>query len=157
MELCTFLLKDPATWRDLLWLQVDMTAGYVTSLLAFVLVPYGIEGFVLAAGVWKPIVEAGGTYWYAFLPIDSLGTALLAVPLGVGFMALGATVSPSCCAATSCWRAPSWTRPRRCRSNGGCSGSPRPGMTPWTPPPPNCAASSAICTTAPRPGWSPWA
>ncbi|GAA1689549.1 sensor histidine kinase [Streptomyces yatensis] len=94
VELCTFLLKDPATWRDLLWLQVDMTAGYVTSLLAFVFVPYGIEGFVLAAGVWKPIVEAGGTYWYAFLPIDSLGTALLAVPLGVGFMALGATASP---------------------------------------------------------------
>ncbi|MGW3432745.1 sensor histidine kinase [Streptomyces melanosporofaciens] len=94
VELCTFLLKDPATWRDLLWLQVDMTAGYAISLLAFALVPYGIEGFVLAAGVWQPIVDAGGTYWYAFLPIDSQGTALLAVPLGIGFMALGATVSP---------------------------------------------------------------
>ncbi len=94
VELCTLLLKDPATWRDLLWLQVDMTAGYAISLLAFALVPYGIEGFVLAAGVWQPIVDAGGTYWYAFLPIDSQGTALLAVPLGIGFMALGATVSP---------------------------------------------------------------
>ncbi|MGA6153530.1 sensor histidine kinase [Stenotrophomonas sp. NPDC087984] len=94
VELCTFLLKDPATWRDLLWLQVDMTAGYAISLLAFALVPYGLEGFVLAAGVWQPIVDAGGTYWYAFLPIDSQGTALLAVPLGIGFMALGATVSP---------------------------------------------------------------
>ncbi|AEM86657.1 sensor histidine kinase [Streptomyces violaceusniger] len=94
VELCTFLLKDPATWRDLLWLAVDMIAGFATALLAFVFVPYGIEGFVLAAGVWKPIVDASGTYWYGFLPIDSLWTALLAVPVGIGFMALGATVSP---------------------------------------------------------------
>ncbi|MFD5391817.1 sensor histidine kinase [Streptomyces sp. NPDC127074] len=94
VELCTFLLKDPATWRDLLWLQVDMTAGYAIALLAFAFMPYGLEGFVLAAGVWQPIVDAGGTYWYAFLPIDSQATALLAVPLGIGFMALGATVSP---------------------------------------------------------------
>lgn len=94
VELCTFLLKDPATWRDLLWLLVDMIAGFATALLAFAFVPYGIEGFVLAAGVWKPIVDASGTYWYGFLPIDSLWTALLAVPVGIGFMALGTTVSP---------------------------------------------------------------
>ncbi|MBD3010395.1 sensor histidine kinase [Streptomyces sp. 5-10] len=94
VELCTFLLKDPATWRDLLWLQVDMTAGYAIALLAFAFMPYGLEGFVLAAGVWKPIVDAGGTYWYTFLPIDSLGTALLAVPVGVGFIALGSVLSP---------------------------------------------------------------
>ncbi|OPF77838.1 sensor histidine kinase [Streptomyces antioxidans] len=94
VELCTLLLKDPATWRDLLWLQVDMTAGYTIALLAFALMPYGLEGFVLAAGVWRPIVDASGTYWYAFLPIDSLTTALLAVPVGVGFIALGSVLSP---------------------------------------------------------------
>ncbi len=71
VELCTFLLKDPATWRDLLWLQVDMTAGYVIALLAFAFPPYGVEGSVLAAGVWEPIVDAGGTYWYAFVPVTS--------------------------------------------------------------------------------------
>ncbi|GAA0645034.1 sensor domain-containing protein [Streptomyces malaysiensis subsp. malaysiensis] len=94
VELCTLLLKDPATWRDLLWLQIDMTAGYVIALLAFAFMPYGLEGFVLAAGVWQPIVDAGGTYWYAFLPIDSQWTALLAVPVGVGFIAAGTAVSP---------------------------------------------------------------
>ncbi|MCQ8829164.1 sensor histidine kinase [Streptomyces malaysiensis] len=94
VELCTFLLKDPATWRDLLWLQIDMTAGYVIALLAFAFMPYGLEGFVLAAGVWQPIVDAGGTYWYAFLPIDSQWTALLAVPVGAGFIAAGTAVSP---------------------------------------------------------------
>ncbi|NIY64952.1 signal transduction histidine kinase [Streptomyces malaysiensis] len=94
VELCTLLLKDPATWRDLLWLQIDMTAGYVIALLAFAFMPYGLEGFVLAAGVWQPIVDAGGTYWYAFLPIDSQWTALLAVPVGAGFIAAGKAVSP---------------------------------------------------------------
>ncbi|NUH43011.1 sensor domain-containing protein [Streptomyces samsunensis] len=94
VELCTHLLKDPATWRDLLWLQIDMTAGYVIALLAFAFMPYGLEGFVLAAGVWQPIVDAGGTYWYAFLPIDSQWTALLAVPVGAGFIAAGTAVSP---------------------------------------------------------------
>ncbi|WP_069869283.1 sensor histidine kinase [Streptomyces malaysiensis] len=94
VELCTLLLKDPATWRDLLWLQIDMTAGYVIALLAFAFMPYGLEGFVLAAGVWQPIVDAGGTYWYAFLPIDSQWTALLAVPVGAGFIAAGTAVSP---------------------------------------------------------------
>ena len=33
VERCTLLLKDPATWRDLLWLPADMTAGFVTALL----------------------------------------------------------------------------------------------------------------------------
>ncbi|AQA11458.1 sensor histidine kinase [Streptomyces malaysiensis] len=94
VELCTLLLKDPATWRDLLWLQIDMTAGYVIALLAFAFMPYGLEGFVLAAGAWQPIVDAGGTYWYAFLPIDSQWTALLAVPVGAGFIAAGTAVSP---------------------------------------------------------------
>ncbi|GAA3371971.1 hypothetical protein GCM10017744_101640 [Streptomyces antimycoticus] len=61
VELCTFLLKDPATWRDLLWLQVDMTAGYVTSLLAFVLVPYGIEG-----SSWPP--GCGSRSWRRAAP-----------------------------------------------------------------------------------------
>ena len=27
VERCTLMLKDPATWRDMRWLLVDMTAG----------------------------------------------------------------------------------------------------------------------------------
>ncbi|MET7932075.1 histidine kinase [Streptomyces sp. NPDC005322] len=94
VELCAFLLKDRATWRDLLWLQVDMVAGYLTALLAFAFVPYGIEGSVLAAGVWRPIVGAAGTYWYGFIPIDSQTRAFLAALLGFGFIALGLFLSP---------------------------------------------------------------
>jgi len=94
VELCTQLLKDPATWRDLLWLLVDMTAGCVTAALACVFIPYGVEGWVLAAGVWEPIVDAGGTYWYAFVPVTSQGTANLAALTGVGFFVFGLFTSP---------------------------------------------------------------
>jgi signal transduction histidine kinase len=94
VELCTHLLKDPATWRDLLWLLVDMTAGCVTAAFAFVFLPYGVEGWVLAAGVWEPIVDAGGTYWYAFVPVTSQGTANLAALTGIGFSLFGLFTSP---------------------------------------------------------------
>ncbi|MDJ1137425.1 sensor histidine kinase [Streptomyces iconiensis] len=33
VERCTLLLKEHATWRDLVWLPADMTAGFVTALL----------------------------------------------------------------------------------------------------------------------------
>ncbi|EPD95542.1 histidine kinase [Streptomyces albus] len=33
VERCVLLLKDPATWRDIAWLPVDMTAGFVTAFL----------------------------------------------------------------------------------------------------------------------------
>ncbi|CAM5654017.1 hypothetical protein STENM327S_03973 [Streptomyces tendae] len=37
------MLRDPATWRDVLWLPVDMTAGFVSALLAFALALYPLE------------------------------------------------------------------------------------------------------------------
>ncbi|MFI0819093.1 sensor histidine kinase [Streptomyces sp. NPDC021098] len=95
VERCSHLLKDPATWRDLLWLLPDMTAGCVIAALAFVFPPYGLEGSVLAAGVWEPIVEAGGTYWYAFVPVTSQTTANLAALTGVGLIALGLFAAPA--------------------------------------------------------------
>ncbi|MGY1435277.1 sensor histidine kinase [Streptomyces reniochalinae] len=33
VEQCVWLLKDPATWRDISWLPADMTAGFTTALL----------------------------------------------------------------------------------------------------------------------------
>ncbi|MFI2029256.1 sensor histidine kinase [Streptomyces buecherae] len=95
VERCTLLLKDPATWRDLLWLFTDMTAGYITSLFSFILIPYGIYGSVLAAGVWRPIVNSGGNEWYAFIPVSSQSTANLAALLGLGFLVLAVFVNPA--------------------------------------------------------------
>ncbi|MFE9646689.1 sensor histidine kinase [Streptomyces sp. NPDC006365] len=80
------MLRDPATWRDLRWLPVDMTAGFVTALLPAVLVLYPLEGFALAAGLWRtmtggPYVEYG-PYWYGFVPVSDQASALGAGALG---------------------------------------------------------------------------
>ncbi|MFJ4693366.1 sensor histidine kinase [Streptomyces sp. NPDC088766] len=80
------LLRDPATWRDLRWLQVDMTAGFVTALLPAVLVLYPLEGFALAAGLWRTMTAGAygeyGPYWYGFVPVSGQASAFGAAALG---------------------------------------------------------------------------
>ncbi|CAO0827852.1 sensor histidine kinase [Streptomyces microflavus] len=87
VERTTLLLKDPATWRDLQWLLVDMTVGPVVAMLAAALLIYPVEGLVLAAGLWH--VFRNDPYWYGFVPVDSQGTALAALALGVVILAIG--------------------------------------------------------------------
>ncbi|WP_059009628.1 sensor histidine kinase [Streptomyces specialis] len=94
VERCVHLLKDPATWRDLLWLLTDAVAGFVLALLPWALPGYFLFGLVLAAGVWRPIVDAGGTYWFAFVPVQDWTTAFLAALTGVGFAVLALAVNP---------------------------------------------------------------
>ncbi|MEV0012425.1 sensor domain-containing protein [Streptomyces sp. NPDC047973] len=86
-ERTAHILKDPATWRDLRWLLLDMTAGYVLLVLAFGLLLYPVEGLVLAAGLWR--VFEDDTYWYAFVPVNSQATGLMAAALGVALLHLG--------------------------------------------------------------------
>ncbi|MBM9621960.1 sensor histidine kinase [Streptomyces zhihengii] len=94
VERCVRMMKDPATRRDMQWLFTDITAGATVALLAPALWLEGLFGLLLAVGLWKPIVEAGGTYWYTFLPVDSAGTAGLAAVLGLGWMVLATFVNP---------------------------------------------------------------
>lgn len=82
VERCALMLRDPATWRDLLWLLVDMTAGCVSALLPAALFLYPVESLVLAAGLWRLFTE-GGAYWYGPVAVHSQGTALLAVAFGL--------------------------------------------------------------------------
>ncbi|MFB8212793.1 MULTISPECIES: sensor domain-containing protein [unclassified Streptomyces] len=91
VERTTLMLKDPATWRDMRWLVVDMTAGYTVAILAAALMVYPVEGFVLAAGLWRVFTD--DRYWYAFVPVDSQATGLLAAALGVALFAFGVLVS----------------------------------------------------------------
>lgn len=88
VERCTLMLKDPATWRDMQWLLGDMTAGAIVALIPPALVLDGIFGLLLAAGLWQPIVDAGGTYWYSFLPVSSWGTAGAAALLGLVWLTI---------------------------------------------------------------------
>jgi hypothetical protein len=57
------LLKDPTTWRDVLWLFVNPTIGWVLTLIPAALVLWGLFGVVMPA-VWKPLVNAGANNWY---------------------------------------------------------------------------------------------
>ncbi len=81
------MLRDPATWRDLRWLPVDMTAGFVTALLPAVLILYSLEGFAMAAGLWRVLSDGeGSAYWYAFVPVDSQATAFAAAAVGAVYL-----------------------------------------------------------------------
>ncbi|GGW20980.1 histidine kinase [Streptomyces capoamus] len=77
------LLRDPQVRRDVLWLPVDMTAGFVTALAPAVLVFFPLQGFLVGAGLWRASVrEPGDVYWYAFVPVTGQATALCAAALG---------------------------------------------------------------------------
>ncbi|MGK5639851.1 sensor histidine kinase [Streptomyces sp. URMC 126] len=95
VERCTALLRDRATWRDLQWLLVDMTAGFTLAILPPGLVLYLPWGIVLAAGVWKPIVRADGNVWFTFLHVGSQATANMAVALGAVYAVLGVAAGPA--------------------------------------------------------------
>ncbi|MFF1396356.1 sensor histidine kinase [Streptomyces sp. NPDC058287] len=94
-ERCRLMLGDPATWRDLLWLLVDMTAGFVTALLPAAVVFYPLEGYALAAGLWRVFTD--GTYvgwWYGFVPISGQGSAILAAGLATALLVAGYFTAP---------------------------------------------------------------
>ncbi|MFF1295205.1 MULTISPECIES: sensor histidine kinase [unclassified Streptomyces] len=85
------MLRDPATWRDLRWLPADMTAGFVTALLPAVLVLYPLEGFALAAGLWRVFPDG---YWYGFVPVTGQASALAASALGLVILFFGHFFAP---------------------------------------------------------------
>lgn len=94
-ERCFRMLRDPATWRELAWLPVDMTAGFVTALLPAALLLYPLEGFALALGLWRVLMDGTGIgWWYGFVPISGQGTALLAGALGTALLGAAYYLTP---------------------------------------------------------------
>jgi signal transduction histidine kinase len=89
------LLTEPATWRDLLWMTVDPLLVWVLPFLPITVVAWGLFGVVMPA-VWSPIVHAGGNQWYAFIRVTNELSALLCLPLGLVFIALGLGMAPTC-------------------------------------------------------------
>jgi signal transduction histidine kinase len=63
------------------------------TLLPAALILWGLFGVVMPA-VWRPIVDAGGNNWYAFIHVDKAASAWLCVPLGAGSIALGTWAAP---------------------------------------------------------------
>ncbi|CAL9438145.1 sensor histidine kinase [Streptomyces griseomycini] len=85
------MLRDPATWRDLGWLPVDMTAGFTTALLPAVLLLYPLEGFALAVGLWRVMPDG---YWYGFVPVSDQTSALGAGVLALALLFLAHFAAP---------------------------------------------------------------
>ncbi|MEU5751825.1 sensor domain-containing protein [Streptomyces sp. NPDC047829] len=85
------MLGDPATWRDFRWLPIDMTAGAVTALLAFALPLYPLEGFAIAAGLWRVLPDG---YWYGFVRVTDQISALYAAGLGAVLLLAALWLTP---------------------------------------------------------------
>jgi signal transduction histidine kinase len=90
VERCVFLLRDPATWRDLQWLLADATAGFTLALLPTALTLYGPYGTVVAAGAWRAMRGE----WFLFVPLTSQSTAFLAMGAGWAMTAVGLWAGP---------------------------------------------------------------
>jgi len=88
-----FLMGDPATWRDLVWITVDTLVGWLLALAPAGLIAWGLFGVIMPA-VWHPIVAAHGNNWYAFIHVTTASTAWLSVALGIAFIALGLLTAP---------------------------------------------------------------
>ncbi|MDQ0953001.1 signal transduction histidine kinase [Streptomyces phaeochromogenes] len=92
---CFRLLGDPATWRDLMWLPVDMIAGFVTALLPAALLTYPFEGFALGAGLWRVFTDGTRVgWWYGFVPVSGQLSALAAAALGAALLVTGVYTAP---------------------------------------------------------------
>jgi hypothetical protein len=74
-------------------MTVDPLACWVLAAIPITVVGWGVFG-VLMPAYWNPIAQAGGDYWYAFIPVTNWLTALLSVPLGVAFIGLGLWIAP---------------------------------------------------------------
>ncbi|MEU5144005.1 sensor histidine kinase [Streptomyces sp. NPDC021139] len=85
------MLRDPATWRDIGWLPVDMTAGFVTALLTAVLALYPLEGFAIGAGLWRVLPDG---YWYGFVRVTGQTSALYAAALGAVLLLAALWLTP---------------------------------------------------------------
>ena len=78
LQRCKWVLTDPATWRDLLWMLVNLPAGVVLGLL---------PAFLVVAGGWTLVADFGNLFfgwWPGTSPSFWAQVFLLSMlPLGV--------------------------------------------------------------------------
>lgn len=89
-----WILGDPATWRDLAWLVLAVPVGLLMLLPAALLYYVG-EGIVLAAGLWRPIHDAGYGRWYGPVHIESYVDAAFAAVFAVLFFLVWIYFAPA--------------------------------------------------------------
>jgi signal transduction histidine kinase len=91
-----WVVTDPATWRDMLWMLVDATAGLFLAILPAALIVYFPYGLALGLGLWQPIYDAtGGGDWYTFIHVTGWTTAWYAMALGAVYLLIGLRFNPA--------------------------------------------------------------
>ncbi|MFD7639904.1 histidine kinase [Kitasatospora sp. NPDC059795] len=84
------VLGSTAFWRDLAWAGLGPWSAGLLVAVPPTLAGYGAFGALVQPFLW-PLL--GPDNWYAFVPVDSTGTALAAAALGVAFFALALWLS----------------------------------------------------------------
>jgi signal transduction histidine kinase len=94
------MVTDPATWRDQLWLLVNVPVGIFLGALPAALFSSGVEGLLIPF-TWSPWGGGGGQrpgalgspdYWG--VPLTSQGNAVLVLPIAVASVAALAWGAP---------------------------------------------------------------
>ena len=87
------VLKDPSTWRELLWLWVDATAGHLVALLPAALLVYGVAGFLLPL-LFLLSGQRGRWYGFGLLDLSHPGVLAALPVLGMALLLLARSVNP---------------------------------------------------------------
>jgi signal transduction histidine kinase len=77
---CRWLLTDPATWRDLLWLVLNIPASLVAGLLPMVMIAYGLLGVITVMTQSDSIVA--GPLWLHVVILAAGPVAAMALQRG---------------------------------------------------------------------------
>ncbi|NUO60390.1 MAG: sensor histidine kinase [Hamadaea sp.] len=85
------ILGQPGFWRDLRWAILDPVVGGLLLAIPNAFVLYGVFGALVQPLIWRRLDDGN---WYAFIPVTSTTTMLLAALLGLGFAVLGAVCAP---------------------------------------------------------------
>ncbi|MBS2962560.1 sensor domain-containing protein [Actinocrinis puniceicyclus] len=104
VERCRWILRDPATWRDLGWSSVNMVLGLILAILPASLVVYGVEGFV-DSFLWPVLVRHGEENWYTFVHLRPGNEHLRWVSAWIGafVLILGFLTGPALLRAHAHW------------------------------------------------------
>jgi signal transduction histidine kinase len=78
-------LADPATWKDLAFLLLQLPLGIVAFSITVSVIGFGLR-LLFAPAFYQPFADGD---WIAWLDINSLAGAIAAVPLGALILVLG--------------------------------------------------------------------
>ena len=113
----SWLLSDVSTWRDLLWLAVNLVAGWVLLLVPVTLVGVGVIAFLVPGSAIVPGMGAASRWVPP--PAFPGNTPLVLFIIGLAMVAARRSGSRRrCCGATPAW--PGWYSPRRHRPSSSC-------------------------------------